>query len=256
MLVDEWAESVWTLISVRPKTLYDYKYLYRKHLKPSIGQMQVDEVESAVLQKKLISLPPQTARHTLMIAKTIWREASLYNITKNNPTIGLRTAPIQQQSKKFLTWDEVNAFDWGRYNNQIRFLATHGLRWSEAAVLQDSDIHDGFVWIDRSIYGPVKSKTSLRKVPYIGFFEPLPKSYKPMQKIANTHGVTVHSFRRTYAYLLKTQGIHVTTAQKLLGHSDPLMTLKVYTSVLDDEIDAAGLLLQSKINTVTDLLSE
>ena len=50
----------------------------------------------------------------------------------------------------------------------------------------------------------------------------------------------MHSFRRTYAYLLKTQGIHVTTAQKLLGHSDPIMTLKVYTSVLDSEIDDAG----------------
>jgi integrase len=32
----------------------------------------------------------------------------------------------------------------------------------------------------------------------------------------------------------------VTTAQKLLGHSDPIMTLKVYTSVLDNEIDEAG----------------
>jgi integrase len=61
-----------------------------------------------------------------------------------------------------------------------------------------------------------------------------------MQKCANKHGVTVHSFRRSYAYLLKTQKIHVTTAQKLLGHSDPIMTLKVYTSVLDNEIDEAG----------------
>jgi integrase len=65
-------------------------------------------------------------------------------------------------------------------------------------------------------------------------------TYKTMQKCANKHGVTVHSFRRTYAYLLKTQGIHVTTAQKLLGHSDPMMTLRVYTSVLDSEIDDAG----------------
>jgi len=32
----------------------------------------------------------------------------------------------------------------------------------------------------------------------------------------------------------------VTTAQKLLGHSDPIMTLKIYTSVLDNEIDEAG----------------
>jgi integrase len=61
-----------------------------------------------------------------------------------------------------------------------------------------------------------------------------------MQQCANVHGVTIHSFRRTYAYLLKTQGLHVTTAQRLLGHSDPMMTLKVYTSVLDSEIEDAG----------------
>jgi len=75
-------------------------------------------------------------------------------------------------------------------------------------------------------------------------------TYKPMQKCANKHGVTVHSFRRTYAYLLKTQGIHVTTAQKLLGHSDPMMTLRVYTSVLDSEIDDAGDKLFNFLNPV------
>lgn len=75
-----------------------------------------------------------------------------------------------------------------------------------------------------------------------------PKSYKPLQKTVNHHGITVHSLRRTYAYLLKTEGIHVTTAQKMLGHSDPMMTLKVYTSVLDDEIDAAGAALLQKIS--------
>ena len=57
---------------------------------------------------------------------------------------------------------------------------------------------------------------------------------------ANKHGVTVHSFRRTYAH-----GVHVTTAQRLLGHSDPIMTLKIYTSVLDNEV---GKLLRGKLN--------
>ena len=80
----------------------------------------------------------------------------------------------------------------------------------------------------------------MRRIPYLGHFKPFPKSYKPMQLTANKNGVTVHSFRRTYAYLLKTQGIHVTTAQKLLGHSDPIVTLKIYTSVLDNEIGDAG----------------
>ena len=252
MLVDEWIETVWTVLNVREKTLKDYKHLYKSHLKPVIGLLEIDSVSSKDLQVKLLSLPPQTARHTLMLAKTIWREAENYGVTTYNPLTKLRTAPIQITPKKFLTWEEVDVLDWGKYNNQIRFLALHGLRWSEAAALTAGDIKDGSVLVSRSVYGACKSKSSVRRVPYLGYFEQFPKSYKPMQKCANKHGVTVHSFRRTYAYLLKTQKIHVTTAQKLLGHSDPIMTLKVYTSVLDNEIDEAGDILLSLLKTKKD----
>ena len=247
MLVDEWIETVWTVLNVREKTLKDYKHLYKSHLKPVIGLLEIDSVSSKDLQVKLLSLPPQTARHTLMLAKTIWREAENYGVATHNPLTKLRTAPIQITPKKFLTWEEVDVLDWGKYNNQIRFLALHGLRWSEAAALTFGDIKDGSVLVNRSVYGACKSKSSVRRVPYLGYFEQFPKSYKPLQKCANLHGVTVHSFRRSYAYLLKTQKIHVTTAQKLLGHSDPMMTLKVYTSVLDNEIDEAGEVLQMYI---------
>jgi len=251
MTVDEWVDQVWTLLSIRAKTLYDYKHFYRHNLQAAIGNMAVDKVDSAELQRALLVLPPQTARHTLMVAKSIFREAAIYNITKNNPTIGLRTAPIQQKERKFLTWDEVDALDWGRYNNQIRFLAAHGLRWSEATVLTQEDIHDGSVWVNRSFYGPCKSKTSVRRIPYLGYFAEFPLTYKAIRKAASLHDVTVHSFRRTYAYLLKTQGIHVTTAQRLMGHSDPMMTLKIYTSVLDDEIDAAGEMLKMHLGKMS-----
>lgn len=249
MLVDEWIETVWTVLNVREKTLKDYKHLYKSHLKPVIGLLEIDSVSSKDLQVKLLSLPPQTARHTLMLAKTIWREAENYGVAINNPLRKLRTPPIQVTPKKFLTWDEIDKLDWGRYNNQIRFLALHGLRWSEAAALTSGDIKDGSVLVNRSVYGACKSKSSVRRVPYLGYFEQFPKTYKPLQICANKHGVTVHSFRRSYAYLLKTQKIHVTTAQKLLGHSDPIMTLKVYTSVLDNEIDEAGEILHSLLKT-------
>jgi integrase len=244
MLVDEWIETLWTVLNVREKTLRDYKHLYKSHLKPVIGSIEIDLVSGKDLQVKLLSLPPQTARHTLMLAKTIWREAENYGVATNNPLRKLRTPPIQVTPKKFLTWEEIDKLDWGRYNNQIRFLALHGLRWSEAAALTSGDIKDGSVLVNRSVYGACKSKSSIRRVPYLGYFEKFPKTYKPLQKCANKHGVTVHSFRRSYAYLLKTQKIHVTTAQKLLGHSDPIMTLKVYTSVLDNEIDEAGNILE------------
>ena len=240
MLVNQWVETVWSVLSIRPKTLHDYKRLYRRHLEPLIGNLEISEVESKHLQVKLLSLPPQTARHTLMLAKTIWREAEIYGITTDNPTRKLKTAPIQVQSKKFLTWEEVDALDWGRYNQQIRFLALHGLRWSEAAAIKDTDIHDGFVWVNKTVNGLCKSKSSVRKIPYLGHFAQLPKSYKPMQQAANIHQITVHSLRKTFAYLLKQQGVHVTTAQRLLGHSDPVLTLKIYTLVKDEEFDVVG----------------
>jgi hypothetical protein len=63
------------------------------------------------------------------------------------------------------------------------------------------------------------------------------------RKVLKPYGVDIHSLRHTYAYLLKQQGVHVTTAQRLLGHSDPRVTMGIYTQVLDNEIDDVGLLL-------------
>ena len=248
MLVDDWVETLWKILQVRPKTVHDYKRLYKRHLKPLIGASEFDSLPIQDLQKKLLSLPPQTARHCLMLTKTIWREAENYGVTSHNPLGKLRTAPIQITPKKFLTWEEVNSLDWGRYNEQIKFLALHGLRWSEAVVLSESDIREGFVWVNKSIYGLCKSKSSVRRIPYLGHFKKFPKSYKPLQRAVNAHGITVHSLRKTYAYLLKTQGIHVTTAQRLLGHSDPVLTMKIYTGVLDSEIDEAGLTLRKSLS--------
>ena len=256
MIVDVWAETFWTVLNVRKKTLFDYKALYRRHLQPVIGQLELNDVPAVEIQKVLLGLSPQTAKHTLMVLKSMYREAILYKVANTNPTQGLKTTPIRFQPKKFLTWEEVNALDWGKYNNQVRFVALHGLRWSEAVVITEEDIRDGFVWVSKSFHGDVKSSASNRKVPYLGFFEPLPISYKALRKAVNKHGINVHSLRRTYAYLLKTQGVHVTTAQKLLGHSDPMMTLKVYTSVLDSEIDDAGDSLRHAIKTSSSCITK
>jgi integrase len=53
--------------------------------------------------------------------------------------------------------------------------------------------------------------------------------------------------RKTYAYILKRNGIHVTTAQKLMGHASPNVTLKIYTAVLQEELLEAGDILRSNL---------
>ena len=64
------------------------------------------------------------------------------------------------------------------------------------------------------------------------------------------YGVTVHSLRKTYAYMLKSSDIHVTTAAKLMGHSNPMVTLKIYTQVLDEEIDKSGVAISEYLKKV------
>jgi integrase len=191
----------------------------------------------------LLDLPPQTALMVLALTKSIFREAIERELVENSPADRVKTPPKIVMHRRFLTWEELDQIDFGKYNKQIRFLALHGLRWSEAMVLTESDFRDGRVWISKSIHGATKSQSGVRSVPHVSPFVPLPATPKPLLRVLNAHGVNIHSLRHTYAYLLKQQGVHVTTAQRLLGHSDPRVTMNVYTQVLDNEIDDVGLLL-------------
>ena len=40
---------------------------------------------------------------------------------------------------------------------------------------------------------------------------------------------------------LKSTGSHVSTAAKLMGHANPMVTLQIYTQVKDDEAHLAGI---------------
>jgi Phage integrase, N-terminal SAM-like domain len=108
MLVNEWAEILWQVLNVRPKTIQNYKHMYGKYLKPVMGFTELDLVQPVDLQRCLLALPPQTSRHCLMLVKTMYREATLYGHSTINPALGLKTPPIQISEKKFLTWEEVN----------------------------------------------------------------------------------------------------------------------------------------------------
>ena len=131
----------------------------------------------------------------------------------------------------------MKTLDFGSQTARIHFLALHGLRYGEAAALQESDIRGGRIHVERSIHGATKSPSGVRTVPQVSPFEPFPRYQNSIAKQLKTYGVNVHSLRRTYAYILKCSGVHVTTASKLMGHSNPNITMKIYTAVLDDEID-------------------
>lgn len=247
MRLQNFALEVIEVLSLRSKTKKDYISALNCHVFPKIGSRELLIITKSDIQGVVQELQPPIAAKTLAVLKTVFREAIDYGYLETSPALGVRTKQLQKVPRKFLKWDEVKAGDFGKYNQQVRFLAAHGLRWSEALALTPSDFKDGRISVTKSIHGESKSRSSVRVIPQLTEFKEFPRSPKTLRNVLDPYGVCIHSLRHTYAYLLKQQGIHVTTAQKLLGHSDSRITLNIYTQVLDEEIDSAGNLLRSRI---------
>ena len=248
MTVDQFAAQVFASLNVRKKTLATYRSMYKCHISGRLGSYQLTDVTRTSIKETIHGLPPQTAQMTLAVIKLLFREAMELELIEKSPVHGVRGPRVNVRPRRFLTWEEIQNSNFGRWNHQIRFLALHGLRWSEAVALTPADIREGKIFITKSIHGDTKSRAGMRVVPLIGEFREFPRHPRTLRKAVKPYGITIHSLRHTYAYILKTQGIHVTTAQKLLGHSDPKITLSVYTRVLDTEIDEAGVVLNMLVN--------
>lgn len=243
MLFHEFASRCLAVVPLAPRTRSDYLGVYRRYLKEPFGHRLPQDITRSDVLEVLAALPPQTAYRTLMVFRTISRELLEHGIIEHSPAERIKAPRIHMQPRRFLTWEEIIAAEFGphgRYSDHVRFLALHGLRWSEALVLGAGDIRDGRVHIERSVNGPTKSSAGVRTVPYLGHFRPFTFDRRALYRALAPFQVTIHSLRKTYAYILKCSGVHVTTAQRLMGHASPSVTLGIYTQVLDDEIDAAG----------------
>ena len=240
MNFDLFANSIWQQLDITAKTRADYISEYQRNLYPVIGDHSFAMITKKQVIETISLLPPQTAYKTLMVAKTLFREAMNRELISENPIASIKSPRIVVKPQKFLTWEEISHIDFGKQNKRIRFLALHGLRFGEAAALRPSDIVDGRIYIKRSKWGETKTPSGVRSVPLLSEYVPFPKYQDSIGKALRPYGVTVHSLRKTYAYTLKCSNVHVTTASKLMGHANPMVTLKIYTQVLDDEIDKSG----------------
>lgn len=250
MKVDTFTASLWPTLAITNISRKNYEGAYRRYLAPQIGLKEILDVSKNDLVTALSTLPPQTRYQTLMTARVIWREALERELVDISPAASIKTPKIAVKQQKFLTWEELVDIDFGTQTKRIRFLALHGLRYGEAAALTSEDIYDDIVHITKSRHGLTKTNSGVRNVPLLCEFVPFAQSQKSIALALKPFGVTVHSLRKTYAYTLKGARIHVTTAAKLMGHSNPMMTLKIYTQVRDEEVGQSGIALSEYINSV------
>ena len=240
MKVNVFVEHLWPQLEITPKTRQNYMGAYRRYLSSFIGDLDLRDVSRTMIIDALAILPQQTRYQTFMVARVIFRNAVDRELIDVSPVDSLRTPKVTVPPLKFLTWEELRTINFGFQTKRIHFLALHGLRYGEAAALTEEDIVDGRVIITKSKYGPTKTKSGVRSVPLMSPFVSFPLYQDRIADALRPYGVTVHSLRKTYAYILKQSGVHVTTAAKLLGHANPMVTMKIYTLVLDEEIDQTG----------------
>lgn len=247
MKLDTFANHCWKVLPLATKTIENYRGAYNRNVSKVFGNYELGQITKAEFLDLLAPLTPPNRFQTLMTLKVIYREAVSRELLDRSIVAEIKAPKLRAQPMKFLTWEEVRDRNFGKYDSHIKFLALHGLRWGEAVVLHESDIRDNKVYINKSQSGPTKTSSGNRAVPYFGYFQPFPKSRHAIAKALSESGVTIHSLRKTYAYFLKTNQVHVTAAAKMLGHSNPMVTLKVYTLVRDEEIDEIGRALRKVI---------
>jgi integrase len=241
------ALQVFSMLPIRAKTIGNYRSHLKNHLHPTLGHEYLDSIGRQDIQKAISGLSPQTAATSLAIVKTVFREAISQGLVEESPADRVRAPKLNVVPRKFLSYKEICERDYGKYSDQVHFLALHGLRWGEAVVLTPKDFRDGKILVSKSIHGATKTPSGIREVPQMYDYVEFSKSPKGLRKALHKHGIHIHSLRHTYAYLLKTSGVHVTTAQRLLGHADPRITLGIYTSFREEEIEQAKDLILKKI---------
>lgn len=248
MKLGQFADMVLPTLNITNKTKKNYFGAFNVNIRPKFGERNLAELTKQEFIQTLSALSPQTNYQTLMVLRVLYGAAVELELVDRNIPKSIKAPRIKIKPQKFLTWEELKVLNFGKQTKRIKFLALHGLRYGEAVSLTEADIQDGFVNITKSKYGPTKTLAGVRKVPLLSEFVKFARHQKALSRALKTHGVTVHSLRKTYAYMLKTSGVHVTTAAKLMGHANPMVTLRIYTQVRDDETTLASTKLKAYLS--------
>ena len=148
MLFEHFALQTIDHLPIRLKTRATYLSMLRLHVFPSLAHRDIAAIKRIEINAAIQGLPPQTTAMSLAVIKRVFREALAQELIDASPAHGVASPKIMVQPRRFLKWEEIANKSFGGYTPQIRFLALHGLRWSEAVALTPDDIRDDRVWIN------------------------------------------------------------------------------------------------------------
>ena len=220
---------------------------------------------------------PSRCRKSATLLSGIMAAAVRDQRIARNPCDGVSLPRLPQQHQRFLTMSELHdlANHAGDYRLMILVLGLCGLRFGECAALRVrsvdlmrrrlrvsesvSEVNGHLVWstpkthqsrdvpIPRSLIDALITQTAGKNPEDVLFSSPngnplrlanwRQRVWDPAVAAADLAWLTPHDLRHTAASLAIRSGASVKHVQRMLGHKDAAMTLNVYASLFEDDLD-------------------
>lgn len=260
--------------SWKPGTAAVNRSYLRNQIMPWFNQRPIAGIAHEDVQLWFSSLrsTPAAANRALPVLSVIMRQAEIYGYRpeNSNPCSGIRRYRCPSR-ERFLTLPEVRRLGGAladleasvlRPAAAIRLLLLTGCRQGEIRTLQWGDYRAGHLFLRDGKAGPrmvwlsSPARQVLGRLPrsdrwvFPALRRPGPmrsdalhRYWRALREMADLRDVRLHDLRHSYASIALQQGETIPTIGRLLGHRDPVTTLR-YTHFADasvlEAVEAVG----------------
>lgn len=252
---------------LKPRTIDGYTRQIEGNLRPALGELLVEDVQTTHIERMVRNLPPVMRNRVLALTSKIFRLAEDWKLRPQhtNPVRGIERAD-ERQRLRTLSSDELR--DLGRSLSEmksanpfailaIRLAALTGLRIGEVRSIEwdNLDMQTGRLELPDTKTGarahtlPAPALALIAESPRIGRFvisgntNKAGLDYRSIGRVfakacasAGIEGVRLHDLRRTAMTSAARRGASVPLLQDLLGHKTSTMALR-YVKMAGGEVD-------------------
>ena len=250
-----------------------FDWALNKHFLPAFGSLPLDRIRRQDVERwfdDYSKTAPGGANHALSKLRQIMRAAVATGLIAADPTRGIRKNP-RPKFTRFLSTEEIERLHrvldrlveerpaHRAQSDIIRLLLLTGCRRGEIHQLKWSEVDGDVLRLETSKTGPrtvwlsEAARAVLARQPRTGgaFVFPSPKNparprsaetvrlWDRARAEAGIEDVRLHDLRHTVASQAVARGVALPTVARMLGHSDPKMTLR-YAHVADRDVEAAA----------------
>ncbi len=256
---------------LKPRTVTEYRRIWRLHVNPALGSLKVEAVQTADVERlhRRMSDTPRAANHTLAVLSSAFNCAERWGLRpqRSNPCYGVKRYR-QEGRERFLSGEELQSL--GRVLDEaektspfpvaaLRTLILTGCRKSEILSLrwEHVDLDRARLTLPDSKTGakvvllPPAAVALLRDLPrmlrnpnvFPGSREGSPvvnldRLWRGLREKAGLPDVRIHDLRHSFASVAAGSGVSLPLIGKALGHSQPQTTAR-YAHIADSPLRMA-----------------